>query len=157
MSTETPEDFKESLGKLLTGRSHDEMVFIYENISMMVRAFEGKAVDPKDSIDKLTNIRNIFERSGFPTYVILSQVTYLRLLYHIYGEPAKICLDWATFLSEDLISYKRQGREEYRDMVKAASVQEGQRIFVGGSPQSQEPKKRPWQRTPKETTEFKES
>lgn len=127
-----------------------------EAISMMVRAFEGKPIEPDDIITRLTNVKNILERSRFPTYPLLAKQVYLRLIAK-YNPDALSCEEWANLEAYALISYKGKSREEYVEMTKATSgLQEQQQFYLGDrkQPQQQESKRRFWQRKPKEEAEF---
>jgi len=125
-------------------------------ISMMVRAFEGRPIEPQDIITRFTNIKNILERSRFPTYPLLAKQVYLRLIAK-YNPHAQACEDWADFEAEALISYKGLSREEYVDSIRAAtSVGTEQQFYLGErkAPQPQM-KRKFWQRKPKtEESEF---
>lgn len=127
-------------------------------ISMLVRAFEGKPIEPEDVITRLTNVKNILERSRFPTYPLLAKQVYLRLIA-LYNPNAYACWDWAELEAEALISYKGESRKEYVEMTKAAAAAATeQQFYFGERPPMpvQTPKKRFWQRskTVKEESEF---
>jgi len=124
-------------------------------ISMMVRAFDGKPIEPEDIITRFTNIKNILERSRFPTYPLLAKQVYLRLIKE-YNPQAKACERWADLEAEALISYKGLSREEYVDSIKAAaSIGTEQQFHISERSNIQTPpKRRFWQRKPKEETEF---
>lgn len=125
-----------------------------EALSMMVRAFEGKPIDAQDIISKLTNVKNILERSRFPTYPLLGKQVYLRLI----GKNIKGCksfTEWADYEAEALIAYKGQSRKEWVDMSKGAMPTPEQQYYINPQLRQQAPqKKRFWQRKPKEETEF---
>jgi len=125
-----------------------------EALSMMIRAFEGKPIEPDDIISKFTNIKNLLERSRFPTYVLLQKQVYLRLI--ALKNPAARSLEkWATKEAEALISYKGKSREEYVDTMKSQAARETQEFYLGQTqPQQPQVKRRFWQRKPKEQTEF---
>ena len=124
-------------------------------ISMMVRAFEGKPIEPEDIITKMTNIKNILERSRFPTYPLVAKQVYLRLIA-LYHPECFHFKDWADREAEALISYKGQSRSEYVEVARAASVMEGQEFYLGEGKPRQAPKAKThfWSRKPKEETEF---
>lgn len=129
---------------------------VAEAISMMVRAFEGKPIEPEDIITRLTNVKNILERSRFPTYPLLAKQVYLRLIA-FYNPQASPCKQWADFEAEALIEYKGQGRDEYVEMTRAMAMPSEQQFYFGeeGKPQVPQVKKRRfWQRKPKEESEF---
>ena len=129
----------------------------FEVISMMVRAFEGQPVEPGDVITRLTNVKNILERSRFPTYPLLAKQVYLRLIAK-YAPEAYACKDWADLEAQALIEYKGQGREEYVEMTRAVSMGPEQGFFFGSAiskPEVKQSKRHFWQRKPKEEeTEF---
>jgi len=132
---------------------------VAEAISMMVRAFEGRPIEPEDIITRLTNVKNILERSRFPTYPLLAKQVYLRLIAK-YAPEAYPCEDWADLEAQALISYKGLSREEYVEMTKAASAARTEQEFYFGEkpgmPQETKGKRRWWQRLakPKEESEF---
>lgn len=119
-------------------------------ISMMVRAFDGKPIEPEDIITRFTNIKNILERSRFPTYPLVAKQVYLRLIAE-YNPRAKACEKWADFEAETLISYKGLSRQEYVDSIKAAAnVGTEQQFYVGERrPMQPQVRRRFWQRKPK--------
>lgn len=115
----------------------DTLKNTFEAISMMVRAFEGKAVEPDDVITRLINVKNILERSRFPTMPIIQEQVYCRLLakYHPELEPF---LDYAESKAQALISYKGENWDYYTEMVKAQSGQIAEpTTFNFGSPTQQ--------------------
>lgn len=125
-------------------------------ISMMVRAFEGKPIEPQDIITKLTNIKNILERSRFPTYPLLAKQVYLRLVKEYHPE-CEAFEKWANLEAEALISYKGQSRAEYVEVARAASAMQGQEFYFGEGKPRQIPKAKThfWSRKPKaEEPEF---
>ena len=131
--SEKPEQFTEEMRKLM----------------MLKRASEGKTPEPIDVISNLIDIKKMTERTGFPTYTILQQVVYLKLGYAVYGEDAKILDKWANLIMECLIAYKRQQRKEAIEMVKR-SHEGDETSFSFGGERTGQPKKRFWQRGPKE-------
>ena len=109
-------------------------------ICTLFRAFEGKPPEGEDAITRLTNVKDILERSRFPTYPLLAKQVYLRLIHKYAPEEAESCEAWANLEARALISYKGKSREEYAEQLKHASgaLDEGQRIIFGmGSPQPQ--------------------
>jgi len=159
IQVETTEKEKKELIAFFEKLDKETLKGVAEAISMMIRAFDGRPIEPEDIISRLTNVKNILERSRFPTYPLIAKQVYLRLIAK-YNPQAKACTDWADFEAESLISYKGQSREEYVEMTKAATSQgEPQQFYFGegkGISQGQEPKRRFWQRKPKakEETEF---
>lgn len=99
-----------------------------ENLSLLIRALEGQDVGDQDKISRLTNPKNILERSRYPTYTQLHLVVYLKMIFQK-NKHAIACGTWADTLSEALISYKGQGRIEYVDMVKAANPVVPEQVF----------------------------
>jgi len=126
-----------------------------EKIMQLVRASKGLTPEPKDAISNLVNVKNPMERSGFPTYTILSQIVYLKLGYHLYGEDAEILNKWADTLCEALIAYKRQGRKEWVEAVRSSNIPE-QTSFFFGQGQREPPKRRFFRPKKKEQSEFRE-
>lgn len=147
---------KEQLLKFFQKLDKQTLKATAEAISMMVRAFEGKPIEPDDIITRLTNVKNILERSRFPTYPLLAKQVYLRLIAK-YNPQAYACKDWANLEAEALIEYRGQGRQEYVDSIKAASnIASEQQFYLGPqkAPESQI-KRHLWQRKPKtEESEF---
>jgi len=138
----------------------DILKSIAEAISMMRRGFEGRPIEPEDIITRLTNVKNILERSRYPTYPLLAKQVYLRLIAK-YAPEAYACKDWADLESEALISYKGLSREEYVEMTRAATARPEQEFYFGEMPSMPEQakvKRRWWQRLlpvkPKEESEF---
>jgi hypothetical protein len=132
---------------------------VAEAIRMMVCAFEGRPIDASDVITRLINVKNIVERSRFPTYPLLAKQVYLRLiaLYNPQGYP---CKDWADLEAEALVAYKGLNWDAYVEMAKASQVPGEQQQFYFGTTQPQkaevpQPKRRFWQKgKPKEQSEF---
>lgn len=141
------------LGDVL--KDKEAFVQFTESMSMLIRAFEGRPIDAKDIITSLTNIKNILERSRFPTYPLLAKQVYLRLITK-YVPEAGSCEVWANLEAESLISYKGQSRAEYVEMTKAATGSTEQQQFYFGEkgPPPTPQKRRFWQRKPKEESEF---
>ena len=107
-------------------------------ISTLVRAFEGKPPEGEDAITRLTNVKDILERSRYPTYPLLAKQVYLRLIHKSAPYEAESCLDWANLESRALISYKGQSRAEYTEQMKhMAGIQEGQSVIFGSPQQPQ--------------------
>lgn len=157
------EDSKQTLIAQLTKMEPEEYRKIFEILSMLVRAFEGKDISETDVITRLVNVKNILERSRFPSMNIINFQVYCRLVakYH----PELQCFeDWANIQAHALISYQGLSREEYVDMYKAQvgyAPTPQTAISVGsGSPQAQQQQQQKkahwWSRKPKEPQgEFK--
>lgn len=124
-------------------------------ISGIVRAFEGKPINPEELILKLINVKNILERTRFMTYPLLGRNVYLRLIAQKHSE-ATSCLEWANLEAYGLTSYKGLSRTEFVDMTKKAQAPEEQQQIFFPSSEVQKPKRRFFQRKPKkEKGEFK--
>jgi len=146
VSVELEDKEKKELLEFFSKQDKEMLIATASAISMMVRAFEGKAIEPQDIITRFTNIKNILERSRFPTYPLLAKQVYLRLIAE-YNPNASACKKWADFEAEGLISYKGLSREEYVDSIRAAtSVGTEQQFYLGErkAPQPQV-KRRFWQ------------
>lgn len=125
-------------------------------LSIITRATAGKPVEQTSIYDKLIDIKDVKERSRYPTYPILSLIVYLENIY-AFNIEAKACKTWADTLSKALISYKGQSRSEFVDMSKAP--QPAQQEFYLGASRAEEPqpmkKAHFWSRPPKqEQSEF---
>jgi hypothetical protein len=158
LETELTQDEKTAFLSSLQEMNKEDFQKIAEFISMLVRAFEGKAIEPEDIISRFTNVKNLLERSRFMTYPLVGKQVYLRLIAEK-NKNAKACLEWADREAEALISYKGLSREEYVDSVKAATQQAEQEFYIGekGKREEQEqPKRHWWQRKRKEESEFNE-
>lgn len=144
-------DILEFFGKL----DKKMLMSVFESISQMVRAFDGRSIDAEDIITRLTNVKNILERSRFPTYPLLAKQVYLRLIKK-YNPQAQACEDWADLEAQALISYKGLSREEYTEQLKSAAAPANTQQFMFSGPrQEQEVKRRFYQRKAKpEQTEF---
>ena len=144
---------KEQLLEFFSKQDTKMLGSVAKAISMMVRAFEGRSIEPEDIITRFTNIKNILERSRFPTYPLLAKQVYLRLIKE-YNPQALACERWANLEAEALISYRGLSREEYVDSIKAASNVAEQQFHLGDRNLQQPTKRRFWQRKPKEESEF---
>ncbi len=134
-----------------------ELEELANEIMMLQRASEGKQPVPVDVISNLINVREPLERTGFPTYTILTQAVYLKLGYKLYGEEAKVLDHWSNLLMSALIAYKRQNRKEWVEAVKRSSEpDEGTRFYLGNQTPVKAQKRRFWRRQPKEQSEFVE-
>jgi len=143
MSKTSEDKEKKELLEFFSKLDKDMLKDVAGVISTLVRAFEGKPPEGEDAITRLTNVKDILERSRFPTYPLLAKQVYLRLIHKYAPEEAESCEAWANLEARALISYKGKSREEYTEQLKHASgaLDESQRIIVGmGSPQ--QPQKR---------------
>lgn len=130
-----------------------------QEISMIIKAAKGIPLDPDSVITQLTDIKNILERTRFPTYPILGKHVYLRLIAAA-NRNAKACKLWSDTECAAFVSYKGQSRSETVEMNKAAqpSTQQFYLGERGQQPQQQEQKKHWWSQGPKkeEASEFVE-
>lgn len=127
------------------------------SIAQLIRAFEGIDPESETAIKQLIDMKNILERSRFPTYPILARQVYLRLIYEAYPDYAQSCKDWADNEAHGLIQYKGQGRDEFVEMNKNLNPSANQEFYVGGTtPNKTEPKKGLFDRfrKPKDESEF---
>jgi hypothetical protein len=87
--------------------------------SMMIQAFEGKDLNPdNDVITRLINVKNILERSNFPSMSIINFQVYCRLVAHYHPELDAF-KKWADFQAESLKSLEGLSSEQYVEMMKA--------------------------------------
>ena len=126
-------------------------------IATLIRVVQGKPVDPDSIITQLTNVKELLERTRFPTYPILAKQVYLRLIAK-YNVNASSCKEWADQEAKALISYKGQSRSESVEMNKSPQLQPTQQFSIGEHRSEAQPEKRHfWQRSPKkEESEFNE-
>lgn len=129
-------------------------------ISMMVRAFEGKPIEEDTVVSKLVDIKDIMQRSRFPTYPLIAKQVYLRLIA-LYNPNAYACKDWADLEAKALIAYKGQNWDAWIEMTKAekGAVMPGQQFYFGEkqvAPTEPARKGHFWSRSPKpkEESEF---
>jgi len=133
-------DFKDRLNKL----------------SLLVRAFNGESIDPDTVVQYFTDIKQITERSRFPTYPLVGLQVYLRTIAEL-NPQAKACKVWADHHAHTMISYKGDSRKELVDMKKASSMSPQQVFSLGqGQQETREPKKSLFSRRRKEESEFQE-
>ena len=134
----------------------DEIDELAKLIMKLKRASEGKTPEPQDIISNLVNVKSMLERTGFPTYTILTQAVYLKLGSWKYGPDAQALDSWANLLMEGLIAYKRQQRQEAIEMTRRMAMGEETSFYFGQ--QQREQKRRFWNRKPKEEpSEFQET
>jgi hypothetical protein len=134
----------------------DEIDEIATTIMKLKRASDGKTPEPQDIISNLVNVKSMLERTGFPTYTILSLAVYLKIGYSRFGKDAEALNIWSNYLMEALIAYKRQQRQEAIEMSRRIASGE-ETSFYFGERQQQE-KRRFWNKKPKaEPSEFQET
>ena len=129
---------------------------IAEKISLLMKAVDGQAIEPDDIIRQLINLKDIRERSRFPTYPILARNVYLRLIYDKYPEYADSCLRWANHEAHCLIAHKGEGRKEAVEMSRSAQIAgaDQQTIMYNSQLPQQQKKSRFWNRGNKPQSEF---
>lgn len=149
-----------SLTDYLTPKQAEIIKQNLDILSAIIRAFEGKEVNPdNDVITRLINVKNILERSNFPTMPIINFQVYCRLVAKYHPECVAF-KDWADFQAEGLKSYKALSSEQYVEMMKAqlgyvAPPQTSTNISLGNNPMQQQQKRGLLRRGPKpEQSEF---
>lgn len=145
---------KKELEKVFSQTDKESVKSACEAISMIKRAFDGKPIEADDIITRLTNVKNILERSRFPTFPLLAKQVFCRLIAKYHPECTSF-LDLVELEAEALISYKGEGRKEYVEMTKGITNQPENLFYVGGEqvkpqPSQEQKKKHFWQRKPKE-------
>ncbi len=150
----TPEEQKQDFILQLKNTDPKQLVPILEVLSMMVRAFEGKEVNPdSDQITRLINIKNILERSNFPSMTEINFQTYARLIAYYHPSECLAFEKWADFRAEALKSYKALSSEQYVEMFKAQNAvlpSPSTNINLASQQQMQQQKKQGWLRRRKE-------
>jgi hypothetical protein len=127
-----------------------------QELALIIKASKGLPLDPDSVITQLTDIKNILERTRFPTYPILAKHVYFRLIAK-YNKNAQACLDYSKIEASALISYKGQSRVETVEMNKAPQPTSQQFYLNDKRPPLEEEQKRHfWQKKPKEESEFNE-
>jgi len=107
------------LNTVLTPKEIEAIRQNLDVLSMLIRAFEGKEVNPEnDVITRLINVKNILERSNFPSMPIINFQIYCRLVTKYHPELTAF-KDWADYQAEALKSYKALSSEQYVEMMKA--------------------------------------
>ena len=124
-------------------------------IVLIIKAGRGEPIDPDSVITQLTDIKNVLERTRFPTYPMLGKHVYLRLIADM-NTNAKACYKWSEKEASALISYKGQSRAEVVEMNKAPQIPQ-QSIYLNPQQQAQQQTKTHfWNRPKKEASEFNE-
>jgi hypothetical protein len=119
----TPELSDAEKQKMLEQFSHldaNTLKSTLEAIAMMIRAFEGKSVEPDDVITRLINVKNNMERSNFPTMLILQEQVYCRLVAKYHPELEAFS-DYADEKAHALIALKGQNWFYYGEFLKASN------------------------------------
>ncbi len=115
---------------------------------MLIRAFEGRDIKPdSDPITRLINVKNILERSNFPSMSIINFQVYARLVAYYHPIECKAFSTWANLQAESLKSYKALSSEQYVEMFKAQNAvlpQTSSTNISFGQKMANEEKKKSW-------------
>jgi hypothetical protein len=157
---EIPDKEKDQLLEMFGKMDKQLLKATFEALTMFVRASEGRSVEQDDVISRLINVKNIVERSRFPTFPLIRFQVYLRLIAH-YTPEAEPCERWANEEASALIAYKGENWKAYVEMVKGQALAAGaqQEFYFGKdktSPEGSQPRRSwLWNRKSKEETEFR--
>lgn len=152
----TPQDEQDE--QVIQSLTDDEQSFKkdLQEIAAIIKAANGISIDPDSIITQLTDVKNILERTRFPTYPILAKHVYLRLIAK-YNKNAGACLEWSKLEASAFISYKGQSRSETVEMNKAPQISQPFYMSDQRASTPSEPKKHFWNSKPKqEESEFEE-
>lgn len=140
----------------LMNMSTEDIKELATKLSLFFNAIDGKPIEPDDIIRQLINLKDLQERSRFPSYPLLARNVYLRLIHKIYGDVAVSCKEWADFEAKGLIAYKGEGRKEAVEMTKAPQpLADNQTIsYMQPQPAQQEKRGRFFNRGNKQKSEF---
>jgi len=122
-----------------------ELKNMLQVLSMLSRALEGQPIEPEDVFSGMLNIKDIRERTRFPSILDLKRHVFLRLLSWKFPYEARSCKEWADQEAHNFISYpKGEGRKEGVEIMKAKGMiaQGVAPIFLGEIPKTQESKGR---------------
>lgn len=111
-------------------------------ISMLARATKGLTIESEEIISKFTNIKDLKERTRFPTFPMLAFILYAYSLYdldHYVFEPYK---DSADTLMKLMVSYKGQSRAEMVEMAKVTIAGEAQQFYIGEARRQEQQQKK---------------
>jgi hypothetical protein len=143
---------EKQLQNLFANLDTKDLKKVAESISMLIKAFNGQTIEEDSVVTKLTDIKNIVERSRFPTYPLVAKQIYLRLISLFYPEICGSFEDWADNEAHTLISYKGLEREEWVEQTKAGSTAP-QEFYIGqqkqGQPEANVQQKAHWWNRPK--------
>lgn len=123
----------------------NELKTLLQNYSMLVRARKGESIEPEDIFSGMLNIKDIRERTRFPSYLDLRRHIYLRFLSLIVPEASDLFKAWADEEGHEFISYpKGEGRKEGVEIMKAKGmIMQGiAPIFLGEQRVAEKPKGR---------------
>jgi len=131
----------------------DKIKPFLQEMSMFWRSLDGLPIEPEDVFSGMLNIKDIRERTRYPTILDLKKHVTLRLIektYPVFGAFGK----WADEEEHHFISYpKGEGRKEGVEIMKAKGMiaQGIAPIFLGELGQTKpQGKRRFWQRKPKQ-------
>jgi len=119
---------------LFDPQREDEFRKLLQALSMTVRARRGESIEPEDIFSGMLNIKDIRERTRFPSYLDLRRHIYLRFLSYIAPEVSDIINAWVDEEAHEFISYpKGEGRKEGVEILaaKGMKVQGIAPIFLG--------------------------
>lgn len=132
-------DELKSLRWFLNPKNTEELKRMLQALSMLDRALEGQPIEPEDIFSGMLNIKDIRERTRYPSILDLKRHTYLRLLAAKCPE-ASACVKWADEEAHSFISYpKGEGRKEGVEIMKAKGMiaQGVAPVFLGELPAAQ--------------------
>jgi len=132
-------DELETLRWFLDPKNSEELKRLLQALSMVDRALEGQPIEPEDIFSGMLNIKDIRERTRYPSILDLKRHAYLRLLADKCPE-ASACKKWADEEAHSFISYpKGEGRKEGVEIMKAKGMiaQGVAPVFLGEIPTAQ--------------------
>lgn len=142
MSQALSTEEKSQILSLFEKSTPEQRTAFFESLSMMMRALDGQQIEQNSVVTRLTDVKNIRERSRYPTYRLVRKITYLNLLAHL-NPNAQICKTWADLESETLIAYKGLQRKEWVEQTRAENNLNPQQTFnVNPQGQPQQEQKR---------------
>lgn len=130
---------QQTLIQQISQANPDEIRKMFEVLSMMIQAFEGKDLNPEnDMITRLINVKDILERSNFPTETEIKFQVYARLVAQYHPE-LKAFESWANLRAKALKSLGALSSEQYVEMMKAQNGYQPQPgttfgVNIGGVP-----------------------
>ena len=135
----------------------DEIKPFLQEMSMFWRSLDGLPIEPEDVFSGMLNIKDIRERTRYPSILDLKKHVTLRLIektYPVFSAFGK----WADEEEHHFISYpKGLGRKEGVEIMKAKGMiaQGIAPVFLGELSQTKaQTKQHFWQGKPKERSEF---
>lgn len=134
----------EAFQKTLDTSDPESLRPFFEIWSMLNRSLEGKPIDPEEVFQGYLNVKDIRERTRFPSLLDLKRHVFLRT-FEKYTPEAKPFKDWADEEAYNFISYpKGEGRKEGIEIMKAKGMimQGVAPVFMGDLPRQEEKKGR---------------